>query len=73
MNPTEVGERVTNSLGQEIAFYEDPMNPAFCVIAACHQLQVAAHTEFFDTNNFGKDSEYNPVFIEGKLKCEYEL
>lgn len=72
-NPFEVGEPIVNSKGQKIFFYENFDNPDFTVVAACHELKVAANTNFFDCSDFGEDSEYNPVFVDGKLISEFEL
>ena len=65
---------ITNSKGQKIEFYEDSdLGDATFVIAVCHDLKMAAFTDFFDTQDFGEDSDYNPVFLDGKMYSEYQI
>jgi len=73
-NADSYGEVVKNSLGQYIKFYEHPDNGDLSqVIAVCHELKQAGDTEFFDTDDMQEGSDYVPVFVDGELKCEYEL
>lgn len=67
-NPTEY-ERMINSLGQEIVFYEHPLKgDEFPVIIVCHELELADHTDFMETVDMVQDhKEYEPSFIDGKL------
>ena len=67
-NPTEY-ERITNSLGQEIVFYEHPFKgDEFPVIIVCHALELADYTDFMETGDMMEDhQEYEPSFVEGKL------
>ena len=66
--PYVLGE-FTNSLGQLITFVEHPFYgsefPAICV---CHELQLAASSDFFELDDMIADhGEYEPSFQEGKL------
>ena len=62
-NPTEY-TRLTNSLGQEIVLYEHPIQgDAWPVIAACHEMEKAGDTGFYDTYDMtAEDREYEPWF-----------
>ena len=66
--PTEY-KRMTNSLGQEIVFYEHPFKgDEFPVIIVCHELQLADHTDFMETDDMiASHKEYEPSFQNGKL------
>lgn len=67
-NPTEY-DRMTNSIGQEIVFYEHPLRgDEFPVIIVCHALQLADNTDFMETDDMMQDHrEYEPSFVDGKL------
>lgn len=67
-NPTEY-ERMINSLGQEIVFYEHPFRgDEFPVIIACHELGLADHTDFMETDDMvASHKGYEPSFQNGKL------
>jgi len=66
--PTEYN-RMTNSLGQEIVFYEHPFKgDEFPVIIVCHALELADYTDFMeDDNMIASHKEYEPTFVDGKL------
>ena len=66
--PTEYN-RMTNSLGQEIVFYEHPFKgDEFPVIIVCHALEVADYTDFMeDDDMIASHKEYEPTFVDGKL------
>ena len=66
--PTEY-DRMTNSIGQEIVFYEHPYKgDEFPVIIVCHALQLADNTDFMETTDMMQDhGEYEPSFVDGKL------
>lgn len=68
LEPTEY-ERMTNSLGQEIVFYEHPLKgDEFPVIIVCHELQLADYTDFMEcTDMIQEHKEYEPSFQNGKL------
>lgn len=68
-NPTSYGT-IVNRLGQTIEFYEHPIyGDTAEVICACHELQLADHSGFFETDDMAaKDSEYQPLFVDGKLQ-----
>jgi hypothetical protein len=67
-NPTKFGE-IINSLGQKIEFYEHPyQGDEHPVNAVCHELQLAAATDFFELDDITADhKEYEPSFQDGKL------
>jgi hypothetical protein len=73
-NADSYGEVVKNSKGQFIKFYEHPVGgDCSPVIAVCHESKQAADTNFFDTGDMYEGSDYLPVFVDGELKCEFEL
>lgn len=67
-DPTEF-DRMINSLGQEIVFYEHPYKgDEFPVIIVCHELKLADHTDFMECDDMIADhKEYEPSFQNGKL------
>lgn len=67
-NPTSYGEMI-NSLGQFIEFYEHPFKgDEFPVICVCHALQLAAASDFWETDDMiASHREYEPSFKDGKL------
>ena len=68
LNPTEY-ERITNSKGQVIVFYEHPLrgDEAEC-ICVCHELELAEYSGFMETNDMIADhKEYEPSFKDGKF------
>ena len=67
-NPTSFGT-MTNSKGQEIEFFEHPIEGDMSfVICACHELEKAADSTFFETDDMEEEhGEYEPSFIDGKL------
>lgn len=73
-NPTSYG-KMTNSLGQEIEFFEHPklgdLAPVICV---CHELKKAADSLFFETDDMIEEhGEYEPSFQDGKLHIGGDL
>ena len=68
LEPTSLG-KLTNSLNQEIEFYEHPIHgDNAAVICVCHELGLAKNSGFFETTDMVADhKEYEPLFIEGKL------
>lgn len=67
-NPTEY-DRMVNSKGQEIIFYEHPKRGyEFPVIIVCHELELAEYTDFMECDDMMQDhKEYEPSFIDGEL------
>lgn len=67
-NPTSLG-KFTNSLNQEIEFYEHPiLGDEAGVVCVCHELKLASTSGFMETDDMVADhKEYEPLFIEGKL------
>ena len=73
LNP-DVLDSVVNQAGQTIEFYEHPIHgDSAPVIAVNKDLEMAANTDFFDTDDFYQDSDYNPIFEDGKCFCAYEM
>jgi len=68
-NPTEY-DRMINSKGQEIVFYEHPLKgDEFPVIIVCHKLELADYTDFMETTDMmAEHKEYEPSFINGQLQ-----
>jgi hypothetical protein len=66
--PTEL-DRMINDLGQKIVFYEHPLRgDEFPVIIVCHELELADHTDFMETDDMtAEHGEYQPSFVNGKL------
>ena len=65
-NPTSYGKHI-NLIGQEIEFFEHPLKggdaPVICV---CHELQLAASSAFYETDDMIADhKEYEPSFVDG--------
>jgi hypothetical protein len=62
-------DRMTNSIGQEIVFYEHPYKgDEFPVIIVCHELELADYTDFMETDDMMREDEsYEPSFVDGKL------
>jgi hypothetical protein len=62
-NPTVYDEMI-NSKGQKITFVEHPTRgDEWPVIAVCHELEVAATTDFFETDDMmATHAAYEPWF-----------
>lgn len=72
-NPTKY-HSVVNQLGQTIDLYEHPiLGDSAKVIAVYHEEKYAAYIDFYDTDDFYEDSDYNPCYINGKFQCAFEL
>jgi hypothetical protein len=67
-NPTSFG-KMTNSIGQEIEFFEHPtLGDTTFVLVVCHSLQLADYSGFMETDDMLADhKEYEPSFQDGKL------
>ena len=67
-NPTSLGQH-TNSMNQVVEFYEHPTLGDECpVICACHELKLAATSDFFETEDMTADhQEYEPRFVDGEF------
>ena len=68
LNPTSYGKH-TNSLGQEIEFFEHPTRGGDAeVICVCHELKLAESSTFYETDDMTADhKEYEPSFVNGEL------
>jgi len=67
MNPTSYG-KMTNSIEQEIEFFEHPTrgDEAFVIIVS-HDLKLADYSDFMDIDDMtAEHREYEPAFINGK-------
>lgn len=72
-NPT-VFDTIVNQEGQTIELVEHPsLGDTYPIIAVCHELEVAACTDFWDTDDFYTDSDYNPVYMYGQFQCSFEV
>jgi len=67
-NPTSLGI-ITNSIGQNIEFYEHPLKgDEFPVIIVCHELKLADYTDFMETDDMiASHKEYEPSFVQKNL------
>jgi hypothetical protein len=65
-NPTVYDEMI-NSKGQKITFVEHPTRgDEYPVIVVCHELEFAATTDFFETDDMmASHGEYEPWFNDG--------
>lgn len=73
LKPT-VYNTIINQLGQEIELVEHPIQgDEYPVIAIYHKEKLAVCTDFYDTMDFYKGSDYNPVYMHGELKCAWEF
>ena len=66
--PTSYG-KMMNDKGQQIEFFEHPKfgeeHPVICV---CHELQLAAASEFYETDDMtAEHGEYQPWFDESGM------
>ena len=77
-------DEMTNFMGQRILLVEHPiLGDDGPVIAVCHEHMskgdegyvygAAANTTFFDTDDMYEGSDYEPLFIDGKLTYRFEL
>lgn len=68
LNPTSYGTFV-NKLGQKIEFFEHPIKgDESPVICACHSLQLAADSDFYELDDMiDEHGEYAPSFQDGKF------
>ena len=68
LKPTSFGT-FTNSKGQVIEFFEHPTKgDSVQVICVCHELKLAAYSDFFETDDMiAEHGEYEPSFEDGKL------
>lgn len=72
-DPTKVGS-VINQVGQLIEFYEHPIfGDTHTLIGVCKAEQIAFHTDFFDIDDFGIGSDYNPIVLTTYKVVPYYL
>ena len=73
LNPTKY-HSIVNQLGQNIDLYEHPLQgDEHPVIAVLHSEKVAFVTDFYDTEDFFENSDYNPIYIHGEMVSAYEV
>jgi len=65
-------DSIINQFGQKVDFYEDQESGDFAPVIAVIN-EIAVITDFFDTDDFYQDSEYNPVLIDGKIQCYFNI
>jgi len=70
-----VYETITNSIGQEIDLVEHPIKGDLAeVICVSHELKLAEYSTFFETVDMTADhKEYEPRFVDGKLRYGFEF
>lgn len=67
-------DKIVNQQGQTVEFYEHPTKgDSSTVLAVFPEFKAAFDTDFFDTGDFYEDSEYNPIYQDGKANYQYEL
>lgn len=68
LSPFSFG-KITNSIGQEIEFFEHPtLGDMAEVICVCHELRLAEYSTFFETDDMtAEHREYEPSFVDGLL------
>ena len=59
---------VTNSIGQVVDFFDDE---DFTIIGIIEE--TAFRTDFFDDEDFYEGSDYNPILINRKVTCEFDI
>tara|TARA_R110000796_G_scaffold238449_1_gene358828 strand:- start:90 stop:575 length:486 start_codon:yes stop_codon:yes gene_type:complete len=69
-NPVKC-DSIINQSNQLVTFYMNPENESLPLIAVIGEFTF--DTGFFDTGDFFKDSDYNPILINGIIKLHYEL
>ena len=69
-NEPTIYTTLVNSLGQKIDLVEHPFRgDESAVIAVCHELQIASHTDFYDLEDMlSEHREYEHLFINGTLQ-----
>jgi len=71
-NPT-VYDTITNSLGQKIDLVEHPiMGDSSEVLCVSHDLKLVEYSGFFDTDDMLAKGDYEPRFVDGKLKMKFD-
>jgi len=62
-------DNMANSKGQRISFLEHPTKGGMSeIICACHDLELAAYSTFFDLDDMmSDDKEYEPSFKDNKF------
>jgi len=67
-NPTKY-DSMTNSIGQQIDFYEHPTKgDSTFVLCVCHELKLADYSTFMETDDMmASHGEYEPSFQDGML------
>jgi len=65
---------IINQLGQKVDFYEHPtQGDESEIIGVIEKYKEAFQTGFFDTEEFYKDSDYNPVYMHGSVSPAWEF
>jgi hypothetical protein len=70
-NPTLI-HSVVNQRGQTVHFYDGEDGDLTQVIAVFPKENKVFETDFFDTEDFHPNSDYNPILIDGLSKCAFE-
>jgi len=65
---------ILNKKNQKITLVEHPTKGDLSeVICVCHELKLAAYSDFFDTCDMEDNPDYMPYFIDGKLVMGFEI
>lgn len=71
--PTEY-ERMTNTIGQEVTFYEHPvLGDTSTIIIVFHDSKLAFYSNFFETDDMTSADDYMPFIINNELCYGYEI
>lgn len=67
-------ERMTNTIGQEIVFYEHPLRgDEATIIVVFPAFEAAFSSDFYDLNDMTEIIDYMPFLINGELSYGYEI
>jgi hypothetical protein len=62
---------ITNQKEQSVKLYDAGLTGSGRVVGVINE--IAFVTDFFDTADFGKDSDYNPIMLDDKtVVCAFE-
>ena len=65
---------ITNNQGQELQFVEHPYEgDEYPIIVVYHAEKLAYASDFWDMGDFTLESDYMPVFVDGKMLNQWEV
>lgn len=69
-----VYQTIVNQEGQKIELVEHPtQGDEYPVIAIYHKEKIAVCTDFWDCSDFFEGSDYNPVYLHGRMGSAWEF